>query len=154
MLKSTARLVLRLATQADADLLLAWRNDEQTRALSHHTGLVSTEMHANWLGASLADPHRKLYVAMRDTEPVGTVRADFDAAHGAWQLSWTVAPQLRGLGLGQQMVTLAAEQIAEPITAQVKLGNAASARIAQACGMQLQTERDGVMHFYRPGRTG
>ena len=50
------------------------------------------------------------------------------------------------------MVMLAAAGIAEPIRAEVKVDNPASARVAEAAGMQLLRETDGVLHFSRAER--
>ena len=81
---------LRPAIIADADLLLAWRNDAETRARSHSAAVVGRESHVAWLTATIQSPDRKLFVAMLGGSPVGTVRADFDGA--CHELSWTVAP--------------------------------------------------------------
>jgi RimJ/RimL family protein N-acetyltransferase len=143
-------LQLRPATLQDADLLLAWRNDPQTRAASHNSSEVAREDHLAWLSSSLANPNRRLFVAEEAGEAVGTVRADF--SEGAWELSWTTAPQARGRGVAKRMVALLAQQIPDPIRAEVKVGNVASARIAQQAGMQFDREVDGVMHFKREGK--
>jgi len=90
----------------------------------------------------------QLLVAEENGAPVGTVRADF--SEGVWELSWTVAPNARGRGVAKQMVVLLASQIPEPIRAEVKAGNIASARIAEYVGMEFDREADGVLHYKRP----
>jgi UDP-2,4-diacetamido-2,4,6-trideoxy-beta-L-altropyranose hydrolase len=142
-------LSLRPAALSDAGLLLAWRNDEQTRAASHHREPVPWEDHMDWLRRSLADPLRSLWIACRGNQPVGTVRADREGDAGPTTLSWTVAPDQRGSGVGRAMVQLAAQGLSGPLHAEVKAGNAASARIAEAAGLQAAERVGDTLHFRR-----
>jgi len=141
-------ITLRLATVEDADLLLEWRNDPKTKQASHNTAEVQRDEHLSWLSRTLNSPYRKLLVAEENGAPVGTVRADF--AEGVWELSWTVAPNVRGRGVAKQMVVLLASKIPEPIRAEVKAGNTASARIAEYVCMEFDREVDVVLHYKRP----
>jgi len=86
-------LVLRVATLSDADILLAWRNDRETRRQAKSTDNVEQSSHVSWLTAVLNDDDRALYIGMDGDEPVGSVRADRDAE--IWTLSWMVAPTAR-----------------------------------------------------------
>jgi RimJ/RimL family protein N-acetyltransferase len=138
---------LRPATAADAALLLEWRNDEATRLASHNTDKVRPEDHARWLDALLRNPARRLFIAEVNGEPVGSVRADRDPDGACHELSWTVAPSARGLGLGAPMVRLLLAEVSGPVRAEVKPGNPASVRIAEAAGLRFDGERDGVLHF-------
>jgi RimJ/RimL family protein N-acetyltransferase len=138
---------LRPATVADAALLLAWRNDEATRQASHHTAAVTPQDHARWLDALLRNPARRLFVAEVNGEPVGSVRADRDPDGSCHELSWTVAPSARGRGVGARMVRLLLAEVSGPVRAEVKPGNPASVRIAEAAGLRFDAEREGVLHF-------
>ena len=134
----------------DADLLLEWRNDPSTRAASHSVEVVEREDHIKWLASSLDNPNRRLRIVEEDETPVGTVRADL--AGGVYELSWTVAPHARGRGIGKQTVALFASELRDPIRAEVKEGNAASAAIAEFAGMKLQRSEGGVLHYHRGPR--
>ena len=142
---------LRPATLADAELLRAWRNDEGTRAGSHQSGTVAAEEHRAWLERALADPQRRLWIACRGAQPIGTVRADRDRAADETTLSWTVAPGQRGRGLGRLMVQEAARVTSGPLHAEVKLGNDASACIARSVGLDLDCQAGQTLHFRRAG---
>lgn len=144
----TVTLSVRAATHEDAELLLRWRNDPETRRASRCTSAVSPAEHFTWLSQTLRSPDRKLFIAEEAGVPVGTVRAHL--SEGAWELSWTTAPAFRGRGLAKQMVALVAARIPGPIRAEVKTGNRASVRIAEHLGMTLERETDGILHF----RTG
>ena len=138
---------LRRATMEDAGLLLGWRNDPETRAASHQTEPVRHADHIDWLRRVLANPGRQLFVALEQGEPVGTLRADF--ADGVHELSWTVAPEARGRGVGKRMVALLAARFNAPVRAEIKRGNTASERIAEYAGMTLDREEHGVLHYVR-----
>lgn len=140
-------ITLRSAIIQDADLLLEWRNDPLTRNASHNTAEVKIDEHISWLKKTLNNANRRLYIAEENGVPVGNVRADF--SDGVYELSWTVAPQARGRGVGKQMVAILACQVSEPIRAEVKSGNIASAQIAKHAGMKFDREADGVNHFRR-----
>lgn len=138
-------LVLRPVTIKDAELLFTWRNDPQTRAASHNQDQINYDAHLEWLEKSLLDANRKLYLAEDEQTPVGIVRADWQK--GAYHLSWTVAPESRGRGIGKKMVSLFVQELNSPICAEVKTGNLASQRIARFVGMNLQYIKNGVMYF-------
>jgi len=146
-----APLTLRLATMADADQLLAWRNDAGTRAASHQGDPVAPDSHRRWLAAVLAQPGRQLWLAWRGDTAVGTVRADRGPAPQLGMvettLSWTVSPDHRGGGIGRAIVVLAVQACAGPLHAEVRQGNTASVRIAQAVGLKFAGELNGTLHF-------
>jgi RimJ/RimL family protein N-acetyltransferase len=142
---------LRPATAQDGKLLLEWRNNSDTRGASHDTREVLEEAHLSWLRATLHNANRQLLIAEEDGVPVGTVRSDF--ADGVHELSWTVAPDSRGRGVGRRMVTLAASQVSTPIRAEVKSDNLSSVRIAERAGMVLEREANGILHFSRAALT-
>ena len=160
--------VLRPATQLDADLLLRWRNDSASRQASHNTAEISRDEHMSWLAKSLADPNRRVLVAELGDAPVGSVRAErtdrarstiisklhpsvrAERSDGAWKLSWTVAPEERGRGIGKAIVTAAAKSLSGRIIAEIKHDNVASARIALHVGMHLARQAGGVLYFERP----
>lgn len=139
----------RAATLDDAQTLLDWRNDPQTRQASHSAGVVAAKDHQAWLQRCLADPQRRLWVACQHNQAVGTVRAEPSADGTATLLSWTVNPARRGTGVGRAMVELATQQLAGRLLAEVKEGNMASQRIALAAGLQQVATVDGTWLFER-----
>ena len=142
------RISLRPVTMGDVGVLLAWRNDPVTRALSLNTNIVGREEHIAWLAGSLSSKTRQLFIAEEAGVPVGTVRADL--VDGCHMLSWTVAPNARGHGIGKVMVRLLTQKISGPIRAKVKACNVASMRIAEHAGMSLEKEVGGVLYYASP----
>lgn len=150
-------LSFRPTTLKDAELLLAWRNDPETRRQSRTSDELSLVNHIAWLTTSLAMPSRRLYIAEQDGTPVGTVRSD-KREDGTVELSWTVAPRERGKGFGKAMVTQFAREIhpGERLVASIKKGNVASEKIAEALGLQQaepefpeEAENDHSMMLWR-----
>ena len=140
-------ITLRPSTIEDADILLEWRNDPETRKASHNTTKVERSNHVSWLSGTLTNPDRRLYIAEENGDLVGTVRTDY--AEGVWELSWTVSPRARGRGVAKRMVAILANEISEPIRAEVKTGNISSARIAENEDMVFEREIDGILHYRR-----
>ncbi len=136
---------LRQATKEDSELLLKWRNDSGTRLSSRNEQEIKKEEHDEWLRRTFRNSNRKLYIAEIDNKPVGTVRADYDGQY--YELSWTVAPEERGKGIGKKMVSLIIERIKKPTRAEVKINNLASRKIAEYVGMSLDYTRAGLMYF-------
>lgn len=143
-------LTLRKATAQDSDLLFNWRNDPITRRSSHDTSEISRDRHETWLAASLANSQRVILIAEERGRPVGTVRVDH-GPDGTAELSWTVAPDARGEGVATRMVRTVADDVARkcPVRAEIKIGNEASVKVAEAAGMRLFTEDRDVLHFCR-----
>jgi len=138
---------LRSARMSDADILLSWKNDLETREASHGSDEVSRDDHIKWLSKTLENPSRKLLIAEEYDVPVGTVRADF--ADGAWELSWTTSPNSRGRKVAKRMVKQLAGKISEPIRAEIKPTNLASINVAEHAGMVFEKEMDGIAHYSR-----
>ena len=135
---------IRPATIADADILLAWRNDETTRLQSHNQHAVERDSHIRWLESVLSNPDRHLFVAEIDGRLAATFRADNDG--DTFELSWTVAPWCRGRGIGRALVKLAVAMFPN-CRAEIKEGNTASERIAISCGMSLEMTANGIRHY-------
>lgn len=145
----------RPATTGDAPVLLAWRNDPLTRAMSATTHEIAPAEHAAWLDRVLSDPGRELLVAQRGGVALASVR--FDRDNAAAEISVVVAPEHRGAGVGTRILReatelqLAARTQLERIVARVRPDNPASLRAFARAGYE-QTYADGdwlVLTAYR-----
>ena len=138
-------MILRAATLADAGLLLAWRNDPQTREAARSSEIIDQADHLAWLKAVLKDPDRTLLIAMVADVPVGTVRLDDQP--GVTELSWTVGGEHRQKGYGKQIVALAVNKVAGSIRAVIRRPNTASQKVAAAAGLTMVDE-DGDLTIW------
>ncbi|MEQ3551222.1 GNAT family N-acetyltransferase [Pseudonocardia nematodicida] len=128
----------RRATLDDAEMLLAWRNDAETRRWSRSTGEIDLADHRRWLAGSLARDDRMLLVVSDAGGPVGTVRWDRECS--GWEVSITVAPDRRGAGLAVPLLRAGEDALravtgaGTPAIACVHRDNAASARLFARAG--------------------
>lgn len=141
-------LVFREATLEDAQLLLDWRNDETTRVSSHNMGLLTLSSHVKWLKDSLNNKHRTILIVELGGVAVGTVRKD-ELDNGLVELSWTVSPEHRGLGLAKAIVCKVCHETKDKLYAEIKVSNVASLKSAKAAGFRISDEIDGVYHLIR-----
>lgn len=119
---------MRLATLDDAKRLFSWRNDKYTREMSKNTAPITWSEHLGWLEARLAQQEPRLFVAELNGYPAGTVRIDDDNS-----LSYTIAPECRGLGYATAMLAWVYHQYGS-CRAEIKAANLASIRAAQKAG--------------------
>ncbi len=140
-------MIIRKVTFDDWEVLLAWRNELETRKNSHNREFVREESHKAWLRSALANENRQLYVGCIDGSLVGTVRADFSEVTNDYELSWTVAPDFRGKGIGKMMVKILVEKLNSRVRAEIKSGNTGSVKIAESVGMKFKKEENNVLHY-------
>jgi RimJ/RimL family protein N-acetyltransferase len=125
---------LRSATMDDAERLLAWRNEAETRRWSFSSEEIGTDEHRAWLARRLADPGTQLLIAERDGAAIGQVRFDLDGDRdGTAEISVGLDPAARGRGLGAAVIAAGVErafagQDIGRVVARVKAANLASAR--------------------------
>ena len=110
----------------DASLLYRWRNDSESVANSFGSKPVRWPEHLRWLSRRLKsiDP---IYIFEFHDHPVGTVNIDGDI------LSYTIAPESRGHGLGTLMLALVKDRHG-PLKCQVKPDNVKSIKAATKAG--------------------
>jgi L-amino acid N-acyltransferase YncA len=142
---------LRLATMADSNRLLIWRNDPETIAQSLSPDPVDPEHHAKWMDRWVRTgfPAGLVLIALdNDGKPIGVVR--FEArARWTFEVSITIAPWRRGQRLGYKILHAACAPMAAcELIAQIKTGNHASRRIFECNGF-VQIDAGGGIEKYR-----
>jgi L-amino acid N-acyltransferase YncA len=142
-------LTMRRARLDDAERLLAWRNDVETRRASRNTDEVSLEQHMRWLEGSLSRKDRVLLIAEFQNEPVRFDMRDDDYL----EISITVAPEARSKRLGAECLREACNYVLAhgPIGfhAAIRPDNAASVRIFKQCGFRDFGREDGFVLLRR-----
>jgi len=141
-----AMLILRRATLDDAVFLFDLRNDLQTRTNSISMAAVPWNNHIEWLGKTLNNPARFLFIAVEE-ELVGTSRLDFTESHA--EISYTVAPARHQKGCGHALVRETLKHSAVPVRATVKPHNFASRRILENADFRITGEENGLMVYLR-----
>jgi RimJ/RimL family protein N-acetyltransferase len=130
VLETRPRITVRPATAADADQLLAWRNEPAARRASLDDAVITPEVHVRWLARRLAEPAAAIFVVVdADGEDIGYVR--FEPAPGESHVSIALAPHARGAGRGPAALRAAVEAFRrrgrrEPVVALIRPDNPVS----------------------------
>lgn len=132
------RLHLRSARLSDAERLLEWANDPATRAASFDREPIEWAAHVGWLGAVLADPDRRLWIAEEAGIAVGQIRVD-RTPEGVGVVSIGLGPAARGRGVGRAVLGLGLAAAVRELgirraRAVVRSGNLASRRLFEGAG--------------------
>lgn len=142
-------LYLRKAALPDCEMLFLWRNDPVCRANSMNDNLISYEEHSKWFSGKMASPDCRIYICMEGEAAVGQVRLDMEGNTGI--VSYSVAPECRGRGLGCKMLQMLEEAVpqeVEKLHAIVKEHNIASRRCFEKLGYQRRAGAGGL-HYWK-----
>lgn len=99
-----------------------------------------------WLNQTIASDERLLFVCEENQSPVGTVRLDFGSET---EISWTVAPNARGRGIGSRIVELVCTGVERDIVAYVYAKNESSIRLAKQLGFKADDKETEPLRFVR-----
>ena len=146
---SAPEITLRLAGMDDALLLLAWRNDPETRSQSISQDEVSQVEHVSWLKRSLESKTRTIFIAETQGQAVGTIRLD-ELANKEIELSWTIGREFRGKGYGRMILDAVCRQNNHrKLLATIRSQNTASMAMAKNAGFSQKNELDGITYWQR-----
>lgn len=129
---------LRLATQADAEVMWRWRNHPDTRRYSGSGDEIPLDHHLAWLGATLSRSDRLLMIGSDRCGDVGVLRFDIDGDTAT--ISVYLAPERHGEGLGRWLISAGGAYLrahrpaVRGIIAEVRADNASSRRAFAAAG--------------------
>jgi UDP-2,4-diacetamido-2,4,6-trideoxy-beta-L-altropyranose hydrolase len=157
MIDADTPLALRWAGEADEGLLLEWANDADTRQNAFNPECIAPETHSRWFKAKRADPECRIFIfETADQRPVGQVR--FEREDETWLVSYSIAPGLRGRGLGSKILekalfSLGSEGRDDFIVGRVKPANVASRRIFEKLGFALVAQRATALEFRRSAKS-
>jgi L-amino acid N-acyltransferase YncA len=106
-------IALRRPCRQDCEEILRWRNDETTRSMSLETGIVALSTHRVWFENVLSDIRRHAFVATMEDQPVGWIRFDPMEGYRKFQVSISVSPDRRSLGIGNFLLSNGLRQLLE-----------------------------------------
>ena len=130
-------LTLRPATLDDAHLLWECRNDPDARRASLIPEPIPFTGHVEWFRQSLTNPLRRIWIAeTSDHTPVGYGRLDWEIEGGDPTISVAIAPVLRRMGFGVQVIQLTTSMASGSVWASIKSTNVASLRAFAAARYQ------------------
>lgn len=133
------------ACMGDAALLLKWRNDPVTRSMSLATEMIEWETHIDWLKGKISCDGSNIYIAHRDSVSIGSIRSEQDEGYN--KISWVLAPEHRGRGLGKQMLREFVQLYENKYTAIIRIENIASQKICTFAGFKEFTNEIGLIYY-------
>lgn len=147
-------LFLRPAQVNDMLLLFQWANDETVRKNAFHTEKITLEEHSKWFTNLLQDDNQRQYLLISDKEPVGQIRISLEGYTGI--ISYSIAPEKRGLGYGKAMIRLLQQQVEKEVphiktlVAKVKPSNISSVHCFKQNGFkEVYQQYEFDMNSYR-----
>lgn len=109
----------------DADMLLEWKNEEDTRMNSiATTDKINYSRHIAWLADTLESKASRLMIIEDDGVPAGDVRLDYDLYET--EVSIRLDKKYRGKGLATAVIGMIRE---EGMKAKIRAHNLASMRV-------------------------
>lgn len=145
---------LRDAEPADAYALWLWANDPDARAAARDRPAIPWSDHVTWLAGQLRSPHAHVWIAeLAASQPAGTIRFDTSDGWVSARLSYAVASESRGRGLGRDIVAAGVERLrhlrpAVRIWADVRETNDRSARVFNGLAWRCERPSPGSMRFW------
>lgn len=153
LLDVNAPLHVRRAHAGDERQLLVWANDPVTRRNAFSTAPISAETHHRWFHGRLANPASRLFIVESGNGvALGQVRFDLD--EGNWRIDYSLAPMLRGRGLGRPLLEaaltmLASERAGDAVIGEVKMINVPSRRVFESLGFRTHSQNSDVVEYRR-----
>ncbi len=105
---------LRKASMEDALDILKWRNDEKSREGSFSKDKINIPQHLEWYKKKINDPNCHLFILTEGSDKLGHIRLDIkeDVA----EISYMIAPEHRGKGLGKEILRLVENALPSGVT--------------------------------------
>lgn len=136
---------LRNANNGDCYLLFNWVNDEDIRRNSFNSEPVELEVHEKWFKSKMNDKNCKIFIIIKDEEPVGQIRVDIENDIGI--ISFSLDSRYRGMGIGSESLKLIKEKFEDTLLiGKVKKDNIASIKAFEKSGYS-KIEEDKYMIF-------
>jgi len=144
------QLSLRSAGHDDELLLLRWANEASVRDMARSREPISAENHATWFASSLANPWRRIFIAMDGLTPLGQIR--LDRRDNRAEIDISVDQRARNRGVATFMLN--SSELWDwngllCLWGEVRQENTASRAIFLRCGFSETRSRSGFSLFER-----
>lgn len=139
---------LKPATMADADRILVWQAERNSRHFSRNPEVPSREEHFIWMSEMLNRPNQIFYIILIAETPAGMIRLD-PPRNGFQEVSILVSTEYRGLGIARIALQTMANLVPNAsLLAEIHQGNTASIRAFVAAGFRRENA-----YFIRHGKS-
>lgn len=142
---SNSHLSFRKVIKTDEDLILTWANDPVVRKGSFNHDTIAKDEHRIWFDKKLMDPNVLMWIFEVNNSPAGLVRLEKD--NNEVVLSYQIASQYRGKGLGTKMLKMAMNEVENhwqniKVLAYTLPENIASIKSLEKAGFRLESSSD------------
>ncbi len=141
--KKLETVTFRKAHVEDSLKLFQWRNDFEARQNSINTNEITWEEHQVWFEKILKNNNHDIWMGLSNQKEIGMLRVDRKDLEA--ELSWSIAPESRGQGLGLKMLLSFVKAYPRAYHARIKTSNISSLKIAQKAGFFVHKEVDGLV---------
>lgn len=142
---------IRQARADDIFHYFRWANDPTVRVYAHNPAPISWANHKKWFTAKICSESSWLFVMEVDGVPFGQIR--FDEVGEELVIGYSLAPVVRGRGLGMYLVAKGVEAVIKQslltLRADVLMGNAASLNIFRKLGFSECNSDTGKYLIFR-----
>lgn len=97
---------IRLATDADKEIIFEWANDPIVRMASFSRADIPWNIHEEWFNEKLKSPSSHIYILEVNGKAAGQVRFDASGDEKEFTINYSIGADFRGLGLGERILRL------------------------------------------------
>jgi UDP-2,4-diacetamido-2,4,6-trideoxy-beta-L-altropyranose hydrolase len=112
-------IVLRKASDEDAEQIFSWRNDPKTREHFFDSKPVLWERHVQWLNETLQKEDKYLLIGEMNTQSIGVLR--FDTLDEVAEISIYLDPSLHNKGLGSRLLEVGCHWVRDHLPSIIKI---------------------------------
>jgi len=152
-LKIERQLKLRKAQISDCDLYFHWVNDPDERRNAISITSINYDDHCVWFTEKAASKDAYLWVLEQNKVPIGQIRFDIDRTQKEATVSYFIAQEYRGNGLGLSVMKMGLELFFKTeknilsVNAVVKSTNKASQKIFDHLGFRIDTNKEEFLYY-------
>ena len=124
---------LRKILLSDWEILLKWRNDENTRSSFFNNEIIDEESHKKYIKKILKDSNINQYILEINKVLVGTIKST-KVNNDEFELSYTISPDFRGRNLATILMQLFLYNKKGRFICKIKSDNIPSIKMVERCG--------------------
>lgn len=145
------RVILRIVTQSDIELIYKWQSEHGARRYSRNTEVPAYEHHESWFLKRVSSPDPYLII-MLEGVPVGVLRLDKLSIDSEYEVSILISSDYYGRGVGTAALTKLRQRYPSiTIVAEVHEENESSRALFEKLGYK---QSNGKYYSYSDGSNG
>lgn len=138
--QSEEKYSIRFATSSDLEITYQWANHQLIRKFAFNQEFIPYEVHQNWFISKITSKECFYFLLTKEEKPIGSIR--FDVTGSIATISYLLAPEIHGKGLGAVLMKKGLEELEKIIQ---------SNRIEIVQGWVLQDNIASIKLFKRFG---